>query len=253
MISRIVLPSCLALLMLVGNSVYAQWSTIKGKFTVLGDVPVLQPLVCGGAAGGPCCAKPVPDESVVVSQQNELANVFVYVRGQVANINPPIKAAAKPLVLDNVGCIFKPHASILWTEQKLEINNKDNVGHNTNYGSALQGFNVLIPAGGQDVRQLQQGENLPQNISCNIHPWMQAKLLVRDNPYFAVSAADGTFEIKDVPNNALLEYQLWHEKTGYLGNLKFEGGVVDAKGRFKLTAAKNTDLGEIKVDAKVLK
>lgn len=251
--TRFVLSSCIALLLLVGNSAHAQWSTIKGKFTVNGALPALPPLACNGAAGGPCCAKPVPDESVVVSPNNELANVFIYVRGKVDNINPALKANAKPLVLDNVNCVFKPHASILWTEQKLEINNKDNVGHNTNYTSPLQGFNVLIAANGQDVRQLQKGENLPQSISCNIHPWMQAKLLVRDNPYFAVSGTDGTFEIKDVPNNAQLEYQLWHEKTGYLGNLKFAGGIVDAKGRFKLTAAKNTDLGEIKIDAKVLK
>jgi hypothetical protein len=250
---RLVLSSCFALLLLVSNSALAQWSTVKGKFTVEGDVPVLPPLKCAGAGAAVCCVKPIPDESLVVSEKKELANVFVYVRGKVADVNPALKANVKPLVLDNINCVFQPHASILWTEQKLEINNKDAESHNTNYSSPLQGFNVLIAQNGQHVRQLNAGETLPHNISCNVHPWMQAKLLVRDNPYFAVSAADGTFEIKDVPNNAQLEYQLWHEKTGYLGNLKFNGGAVDAKGRFKLTADKNTDLGELKVDAKVFK
>jgi len=36
-------------------------------------------------------------------------------------------------------------------------------------------------------------------FQCDVHPWMFAWVSVFDNPYFAVSGADGKFVIKDVP------------------------------------------------------
>ena len=36
-------------------------------------------------------------------------------------------------------------------------------------------------------------------FKCDVHPWMFAWVTVVDSPYFAVSAKDGSFTIKDVP------------------------------------------------------
>ena len=44
---------------------------------------------------------------------------------------------------------------------------------------------------------------------------MSARLVVRPNPYFAVSDAKGNFEIKDLPAGEL-EFQVWHEHCGYV-------------------------------------
>ncbi len=251
MLLRLVLSSCIALL-LVGNSAHAQWSTIKGKFTFVGDVPVPAKLVCNKDEKT-CCAKPElspVDESVVVSKDKELANVFVYAIGPVKKINPALRNNLKPVVIDNVRCVFKPHAAVVWTEQKVEFKNSDNVGHNAAFGSSTQGTSMLIADGAKTEFQFKLEEKFPKPIACNIHPWMIAHLLVRPNPYATVSAADGSFEIKDVPNDEEIEYVLWHEKAGVLKNVAFQGGKTDDKGRFKLKAAKDIDLGEIKVDAK---
>jgi hypothetical protein len=50
-------------------------------------------------------------------------------------------------------------------------------------------------------------------VKCNIHSWMHAWIGVLEHPYFAVTGADGAFEIKNVPSG---EYTLeaWHEKLG---------------------------------------
>ncbi len=50
-------------------------------------------------------------------------------------------------------------------------------------------------------------------LECNQHPWMKAYLNVMSHPYFAVTAADGSFTIKDLPPG---EYTLAavHEKYG---------------------------------------
>jgi hypothetical protein len=50
-------------------------------------------------------------------------------------------------------------------------------------------------------------------IYCNIHPQMSAFVLVRDNPYWARPAADGSFVIEDVPAGDWV-VKAWHERAG---------------------------------------
>ena len=211
--------------------------SIKGKFVYDGDpakIKLTQP-VCNKDQGT-CCKNPLPDESLVVDAKDKgIANVVVYLRSRPSKIDAATEAAlvASPLVVDNTACLFKPHVAILFTKQKLVLKNSDDVGHNTNY-TGTESFNALIPANDKVEKTLTQVENLPKDMNCNIHPWMGSKLLVRDNPYFAVSAADGTFEIKALPLDAGAEFVIWHEKCGFVKEVKFAGGAADAKGRFKL-------------------
>jgi hypothetical protein len=52
-------------------------------------------------------------------------------------------------------------------------------------------------------------------MKCDVHPWMVAWVVVVDNPYYAVTAADGSYKIdtKNLPDG---NYSLvaWHEKYG---------------------------------------
>jgi uncharacterized protein (DUF2141 family) len=50
-------------------------------------------------------------------------------------------------------------------------------------------------------------------VKCNQHPWMKMYLNVSANPFFAVSAKDGSFEIKALPPG---EYTIAavHERMG---------------------------------------
>jgi uncharacterized protein (DUF2141 family) len=50
-------------------------------------------------------------------------------------------------------------------------------------------------------------------VKCNIHSWMHAFIGVVDNPYFAVSKDDGTFEIKNLPPGNYT-IAVWQEKLG---------------------------------------
>jgi hypothetical protein len=50
-------------------------------------------------------------------------------------------------------------------------------------------------------------------VYCNIHPQMSAVVLVRDNPYFAKTAPDGSFSIPDVPAGKYV-LRAWHERGG---------------------------------------
>jgi hypothetical protein len=63
---------------------------------------------------------------------------------------------------------------------------------------------------------------------------MRAYILPRDDGYCAVTAADGTFEIADLPAGVEIEFVFWHERgAGADGALA--AGPIGSDGRLKLT------------------
>ncbi|MEK6570907.1 MAG: carboxypeptidase regulatory-like domain-containing protein, partial [Bacteroidota bacterium] len=46
---------------------------------------------------------------------------------------------------------------------------------------------------------------------CNVHPEMEAYILVLETPYYAVSTKDGSYIIKNVPAGKHT-LRIWHEK-----------------------------------------
>lgn len=243
----------------VTNASAAEWGSIKGRFIVDGTPPVPPPLV---VAKDQFCIDIKPkNKAVVVGEDGALANVVVFLRlprrGKV-DAHPDYKAQlSEPAVLDNKNCEFAPHVALVRVGQPFIIKNSDPdpVSHNTNAKLIQNGaFNVMIPVGEERKMTLSKAETLPMPVNCNIHTFMQGYVLVQDHPYMAVSADDGSFEIKNIPAGKH-EFQLWHEAVGYLKNLKFKGGSADRRGRAELTigAGQTLDLGDIKVPASALK
>jgi len=151
------------------------------------------------------------------------------------------------VVLDNKDCRFEPHVSFVQVGQPLVIKNSDSVGHNSNVATVKNPpSNTLIAAGGETKVTFASDEAVPAQVTCNVHPWMKGWLLVRPNPYAAISKPDGTFEISGVPVGEV-EIQVWHEKAGFLGEMTIGGKAEKtSKGKKKVAvAAGGTDLGEI--------
>lgn len=235
----------------------ADWGSIKGRFIVEGAPPKPEPLVV--TKDQFCIDKKPVNHSLVVSDKGELANAVVYLRverGKKVDVHPDFeKSLAEPAVLDNAGCEFHPHISLVRVGQPFVIKNSDPVGHNTNAVLTANGnFNELIAQGEDKKKTFAKSESLPMPVSCNIHPFMQAHLLVQDHPYMIASGADGSFEIKNVPAGKH-KFQFWHEKSGYLKNVKLAQGTTDRKGQADLTiaAGQTLDLGDIKIPATALK
>jgi hypothetical protein len=235
----------------------AEWGSIKGRFIVDGTPPKPTPLVV--TKDEYCIEKKPVNKSLVIGKDNTLTNAVVYLRparGQKVEVHPDYAAKLKePAVLDNKECEFHPHVLLVRVGQPFVIKNTDPVGHNTKASLILNGqFNVTIAAGQEQKTPLNKAEAIPLPVNCNIHPFMEGHLLVQDHPYMAVSGEDGTFEILNVPAGKH-EFQLWHEASGYLKNVKTKGGAADRRGRLALTigAGETLDLGDIKVPASILR
>ncbi len=221
-----------------------KWGTLKGRFVVKEMLPA------PGLIAQDVCNARVVDESVVVDKDGNLANVMIYLAKKPAEIHPDYEADAKSSVtLDNQGCRFEPHTLGMRAGQQLIIKNLDAFGHNCNVAFSVNDpFNTLIPAGGQVEVPVDLAETRPTDVSCNIHPWMRSKLLVRPDPYFAISAKDGTFEIKNLPVGSF-EFVARSEK--YISKVKLGGKDVQwPKGKFNFDIKPgDNDLGEIIVAA----
>ena len=224
------------------------WGNLKGKFIYDAKAPEKiaikvdkDPQFCGD--------KGLVTEDLVVDEKGGLANVMIWVAGKVA-VHPDYeKSADATIVLDNKGCRFEPHVQGVRVGQTLKIKNSDPVAHNTNIvGRNLQA-NPLIPSGGDSDQKIEAPETLPMMVSCNIHPWMKGRVLVRSNPYFAISKKDGTFEIKNLPAGEM-DFVVYQEKSGYVTDAECRRKAETwTKGVMNLTipAGGTKDLGDVKL------
>lgn len=225
-------------------------ATLKGKFVYDGKAPT--PAKLAITKDTEVCSEHAPvDESLVVGADGGIKNILVWVRSSGVESPAP---EGKP-ALDNLHCRFDPHVLIVHTGQALELKNSDPVGHNSNITTVINPpINQSIPPKGSVEVNFSKEERLPAKVSCGIHPWMTAWVLVSDDTYNAVSKEDGTFEISGLPEGQELEFQVWQEKAGYLSDIKadkFPDGW--SRGRFELKIDGDVDLGEIKVSPDAFK
>jgi hypothetical protein len=96
--------------------------------------------------------------------------------------------------------------------------NDDPVAHNTAFSpQSSAGFNSTISPNdrkGTEYRYAKP-EALPVRARCDIHAWMGSYHLPLSHPWGAVTAEDGSFEIKGVPGTTV-EFVVWHEKALYI-------------------------------------
>jgi hypothetical protein len=217
-----------------------EWGRLAGKFVYDGDPPKPREFTTRNGFV-------IPDESLVVGKDRGVANIFVYVRTKDVAIHPEnTKRFPRSLAIDVKGQQFVPHAVAMWAgRQELYIKDMRKEPHNPSFeGLRDATFQPVVPPDGSPAIDMKmQSKSIPYSLVCNIHPWEKAVVLIRDNPYMAVSDANGTLEIADLPAGVELEFQAWHEIRGLLETPQWK------LGRFRATIpAKATfDLGTIKL------
>ena len=119
----------------------------------------------------------------------------------------------KPAVLDQKNCEYHPYAQIFPVNTTLEITNSDDVLHNVKTrGGTKTSFNIAQPKFKKKLSVEFKNPEIVQ-VECNVHGWMNAILVVEDNPYNALTDANGSFKITDVPPGKYT-LKVWHSKLG---------------------------------------
>jgi plastocyanin len=187
-------------------------ASISGKITFEGPVPPAEMVKLSSDAA---CAGSHPNgmsrEDLLVSPEKGLANVFVYVKEGIGGSYP---VPSTPVVLDQRGCSYQPHVFGVRAGQPLEIVNSDDTTHNVHAISLKNtSFNLGMPMPNQRVRKTFPRPEVMVKFKCDVHGWMSSYAGVLPHPFFAVSGADGSFAIKDLPAGTYT-IEAWHERMG---------------------------------------
>lgn len=103
--------------------------SIRGKITYDGKVPNLRPHDMSAAPE--CAAKhpggKAPNQALVLGDGNALANIFVQVKNAPAGSH---QAPSRAVVIDQDGCIYRPHVTGVMVGQPVEFTSSDGIKHN---------------------------------------------------------------------------------------------------------------------------
>lgn len=190
-------------------------ATVTGTVTFTGEAPPARIVpvnkdeeVCG------CAEREI--FPVRADEQGRLQDVVVFLDSK--EIEFEWDHPAEGYVLNQKGCRFDPYVLVLPRDPKasLRVVNSDPVLHNIHayeiMGRSRRGlFNIGQPAGAEDatptMRVSRRGRAV--SVKCDAHDFMGSWIFIADNPFYAVVAEDGTFEIKDIPSGTYT-VGAWH-------------------------------------------
>ena len=182
-------------------------------------------------------ADPVFDNAWIVGNNGELKNAVVYVKdgGKLGG-----EAKKDPVVLDQTGCIYEPRVVVAMVGQELRARNSDPFMHNVHGLAKANGeFNIAQNQKGQEDKI--DGTKAPETypVTCNVHNWMKAWVVVLDHPYFAVTDEKGEFSIKGLKDG---KYTLvcWHEPPAATQEAQIEVKEGKATVDFKIGPKKSS-------------
>jgi hypothetical protein len=112
--------------------------------------------------------------------------------------------------------MYSPRVVGIVAGQKIQVRNSDSTFHNV-WGvvKTKDLFNKPQAPKAPDLT-LDPSAAKPDDIvelKCGVHGWMHAYIAVQDHPYFAVTAADGSFEIKGLAKGTYT-LEAWHPELG---------------------------------------
>lgn len=206
--------------------------TIVGEVKYAGDPPAPEKIDVTKDANI-CGADPKVSPTLVVGANKGIKDV-------VASLPSIQKGKAlgkpeKPPVLDQKSCEYHPYAQIIPVNTTVEITNSDDVLHNIKTrGGSKTSFNIAQPKFKRKLTVEFKNPEIVQ-VECNVHGWMNAIIVVEDNPYDALTDANGSFKITDVPPGKYT-VKVWHSKLGEQTKEVTVGPKEEVKVAFEMKA-----------------
>ena len=198
----------------------AEGGILTGRVRFAGEPPKGEPLAV--RKNTDVCGEHKPSQALVVGPTRGVRGTVVALEGIARGKRAP------DFELDNAKCLFVPHVSAVMAGAKVRIRNSDPILHNAHgFLERLTVFNIALPTKDQaiDVTQHIKKPGVVE-VVCDAHTHMRAWIVVRDNPYYAVTDDSGQFRIDEIPPGRY-RVTAWHEGWVVTGKDKDGRPVYD--------------------------
>jgi plastocyanin len=186
-------------------------ATVTGSIMFEGTPPEM-PLV--QMAADPYCQQNFSgarSKEVVVTDDGKLEYVIVYVRS--GHEGASYSVPTDPVLIDQMGCSYHPHAFTMMSGQTLTIRNSDATLHNIHaWAEVNTPFNIGQPVQNMETMQVFAQPEMPLPMRCDVHRWMEAFIGVFDHPFHTNSGETGDYTLRLPPGT--YELVAWHERYG---------------------------------------
>jgi len=162
-----------------------------------------------------CGAEPKHSEKFVINAENRgIRYVVVSIEG--IEKGKKAEVPAEGYNLPQRKCWFEPHVMAVPAGATVSFpNNIDKVMHNlhsyTMPSDSNRPFNKGVPFEGTFSVTLKKPGLV--KMTCDVHKWMLAWIVVKDSPYYAITDENGSFKIENIPPGTYT-VQAWQEALG---------------------------------------
>jgi plastocyanin len=156
-----------------------------------------------------CAVAPKLSQDLVVGPDGGIQYAVVSIQG--IEKGKPFGTAKSEL--DQKGCEYVPHVTLVPAGKPLQVVNSDGILHNIHsYSKENPPMNRAQPKFKKTIEETFEKPEFVK-IACDVHGWMNGWIVVEGNPYYAVTDDKGQFKLTDVPPGDY-ELRVWQEKLG---------------------------------------
>jgi hypothetical protein len=233
----------------------AGWGSIAGRVVFAGDLAdprvvaleknaeVDRRITRAGDDSDPTAPRTekLPRFSLLIDHKSRgVRNAFVYARKKPARVHPSFatrRSATHEVAYE--GGLLLPHALIVQVGDTVRVVARDRAAVFALH-SSIEPFTVMVSPDRPYSWTPRRREPGLVRAACEFWPTTTAWWLVVDHPYAALTTADGSFELKDLPAGEL-ELTIWHEAVGQLAAkrvVKVPAGQAEELPPLEITPAK---------------
>lgn len=192
--------------------------TLSGKVTLKGPVPLVRPFHLIHAPNVEYCSRMSDGHGhrllfdFTVSPNRELKDTVIAILG----VHKGKRFPDKIQTVNIARCHADKYVIGFRNGENILLENTDPIKHEiTTYevksaGYKTQRSNRNLLGDSSQLRQVYVKNGSSEFlIKCNLHPFLQTRGIILDNPYYAVTDAEGRFNISEIPPGTY-EVMAWH-------------------------------------------